>query len=100
MPSLSANDLKVGGVAAIQAVLINQPEVTISVRGKDTFVVMGISHYHYLRQCELDAALAQAQADVAQGRYKKETAKAHSERLDALLEKPVRPARARKTATA
>ena len=91
MTSLSANDLKVRGVAAIQTLLMKQPEAIISVRGKDTFVVMNIQHYHYLRECELDAALAQTKADLAQGNFLKETAKAHSARLDALAAKPVKP---------
>lgn len=29
----------------------------MSVRGKDKFVVMDMAQYHYLRECELDAAL-------------------------------------------
>lgn len=85
MSHLSANDLKTGGVAAIAAALAEQPEVIISVRGKDRFVVMDIEHYHYLRECELDAALAQSQADVAAGRFVAESAQAHVARLDAML---------------
>lgn len=85
MSHLSANDLKTGGVAAIAAALAEQPEVIISVRGKDRFVVMDVEHYHYLRECELDAALAQSQADVAAGRFVVESAQAHVERLDAML---------------
>jgi hypothetical protein len=85
MSSLSANDLKTGGVAAIEAALAGQPEAIISVRGKDRFVVMDVAHYHYLRECELDAALAQSQADVAAGRFVVESAQAHAARLDALL---------------
>lgn len=85
MSHLSANDLKTGGVAAIAAALAEQPEVIISVRGKDRFVVMDVEHYHYLRECELDAALAQSQADVAAGRFVAESAQAHVERLDAML---------------
>jgi hypothetical protein len=85
MSTLSANDLKTGGVAAIEAALSGQPEAIISVRGKDRFVVMDVAHYHYLRECELDAALAQSQADVAAGRFVAESAQAHAARLDALL---------------
>jgi hypothetical protein len=44
-----------------------------------------VAHYHYLRECELDAALAQSQADVAAGRFVVESAQAHAARLDALL---------------
>ena len=85
MSTLTANDLKTRGVAAIEATLAHQPEAVISVRGKDRFVVMEVAQYHYLRECELDAALAQSQADVAAGRYVVETAQAHMARLDALL---------------
>ena len=82
---LSANDLKTRGVAAIEALLATQPEAMISVRGKERFVVMDVAHYHYLRECELDAALAQSQADVAAGRFVDEPASAHVARLQAML---------------
>lgn len=85
MSSLTANDLKTRGVAAIESLLATQPEAMISVRGKDRFVVMEVAHYHYLRECELDAALAQSQADMTAGRYVVESAAAHMARLDALL---------------
>jgi hypothetical protein len=85
MGDLTANDIKTRGVAAIEETLAHQPEALISVRGKDRFVVMEVAQYNYLRECELDAALAQSRADEAAGRYIKETAKAHMDRLDALL---------------
>jgi PHD/YefM family antitoxin component YafN of YafNO toxin-antitoxin module len=85
MTSITANDLKTKGVAAIEAALAEQPEATVSVRGKDRFVVMDLSHYHYLRECELDAALAETRADLAAGRCVVETAAAHARRLDAEL---------------
>ena len=81
MPTLSANDLKMGGIAAIESALAGQPEAVISVRGKERFVVMEVAHYHYLRECELDAALAQSQADLAAGRFVVEPAAAHVARL-------------------
>ena len=81
MSQLSANELKVKGVSAIEAMLANQPEVIISVRGKDRFVVMDIEHYHYLRECELEAALSQSRADLAEGRFVKESPEAHVARL-------------------
>jgi hypothetical protein len=85
MLHLTANDLKVRGVAAIESALQNQTEATISVRGKDRYIVMDVAHYHYLRECELEAALAQSQADLAAGRAVQETAQAHMARLDTLL---------------
>lgn len=85
MPQLTANDLKVRGIAAIEDVLAGQTEATISVRGKDRFVVMDVAQYHYLRECELEAALAQSRADVAAGRAVTETAAEHIQRMERLL---------------
>ena len=85
MSQLTANDLKTRGVAAIEALLATQPEAMISVRGRERFVVMDMAHYHYLRECELDAALAQSQEDVAAGRFVVESAAAHMARLEAML---------------
>ena len=85
MSQLTANDLKVRGIAAIEEALTDQTEATISVRGAQRFVVMEMSHYHYLRECELEAALAQSRADVAAGKAEEESAQAHMARLDAML---------------
>lgn len=56
----------------------------VSVRGKDCFVVIGLEHYHCLRECELTAALAESQAGVAAGRFVKESVDAHMKRLTKL----------------
>lgn len=85
MQHLSANELKVRGVAAIEAALSHQPEATISVRGKDRYVVMDLSHYQYLRECELESALAEARADMAAGRAVEESAESHILRLESLM---------------
>jgi PHD/YefM family antitoxin component YafN of YafNO toxin-antitoxin module len=82
MSQISANELKTKGVAAIEAALVDHSEAIVSVRGKERFVVMDIVHYHYLRECELEAALAETRADLAAGRYIKESAEAHLARLD------------------
>lgn len=82
MPHISANDLKIKGISAIEFVLSSATEAIVSVRGKDRFVVMDIAQYHYLRECELDAALAEARADLAAGRTVQESPAAHLVRLD------------------
>ncbi|HLI17551.1 MAG TPA: hypothetical protein VKV22_04670 [Rhodanobacteraceae bacterium] len=81
MGSISANNLKTQGVSAIAEALQDAPEAMVSVRGKDRFVVMGIEHYQYLRECELTAALAESQADIAAGRFVMESVDAHMKRL-------------------
>jgi hypothetical protein len=87
MATISANDLKTKGIAAIESALAEQPEAIVSVRGKDRFVVMELAHYHYLRECELDAALAEARADLAAGRYVVESAEDHMRRIAPPLER-------------
>ena len=81
MSNLTANDLKTKGVAAIEAVLAERPEAIVSVRGKDRFVVMEIAQYHHLRECELEAALAETRGDIAAGRFVKGTPAAHVKRV-------------------
>lgn len=81
MSHLSANDLKTRGVAAIEAMLEQYSEAIVSVRGKERFVVMDIAQYHYLRECELEAALAQTRADLAAGKFVKDTPAAHVARI-------------------
>lgn len=85
MSQLTANDIKVRGIAAIEEALANQTEATISVRGTQRFVVMEMAQYHYLRECELEAALVQSRADVSAGRAIQETADAHMRRLETML---------------
>ncbi len=85
MTIISANDLKTKGVSAIESVLAMQTEAMISVRGKERYVIMDLDHYHYLRECELEAALAQTRADIAAGRTVKESAEEHLVRLKASL---------------
>jgi hypothetical protein len=84
MIQISADDLKAKGISAIESALADQLEAMISVRGTNRFVVMDISHYNYLRECELEAALAASRADLAEGRFVKESPEEHLARLDKL----------------
>jgi hypothetical protein len=54
------------------------------VRGKERYVVMEIAQYHYLRECELEAALAQTRSDISTGRFVKESPQAHIKRIKKL----------------
>lgn len=85
MSTISANDLKTKGISAIEAALAGEPEAAISVRGKERFVVMDVAHHRYLRECELEAALLQTRADLAEGRFVKESADAHLARMQTLV---------------
>ena len=74
---ITANDLKTKGIACLEESLANQPEAMITVRGKESFVVMRIDHYHYLREMELEAALYETQQDLVAGRFSQESIDDH-----------------------
>ena len=81
MGAITANDLKTRGVVAISEELVDEPEAMITVRGKKRYVVMDIKQYQYLRECELEAALLEAKADVEEGKVFVESVAAHMKRL-------------------
>jgi hypothetical protein len=76
-----ANDLKTKGIKAIEEALLDQLEAPVSVRGRVRYVVMSQEQYQYLRECELEAAIAESKADLAGGRFIKETVVQHIKRL-------------------
>jgi len=81
MSTITANQLKTKGVSAIQENLSEDQELVITVRGKEKFVVMGMKHYNYLRECELDAALHQARIDYQDGNFITENVEDHIKRI-------------------
>ncbi len=81
MSPISANDLKTRGVGAIDEALQEQPEAAVTVRGEVRYVVMSKEQYQYLRECELEAALAESRADLDAGRFVKETVAQHLRRI-------------------
>lgn len=86
MARITANDLKTRGIAAIEASLAGgRTEAVVSVRGAERFVVMEMAHYQHLRECELEAALAESRADIAAGRFVIESPAEHVARLKAMI---------------
>jgi hypothetical protein len=81
MGIVAANDLKTKGIKAIEDALVGQLEASVSVRGQVKYVVMSQQQYQYLRECELEAALAESKSDLAAGRFVKETVAEHIELL-------------------
>ena len=81
MNTISANDLKTKGVSAIEKALADQPEASVTVRGQLKYVVMSREQYAHLRECELEAALAESKADLDAGRFVKESVEQHIKRL-------------------
>lgn len=84
MNIISANDLKTKGVKAIEDALAVQLEAPVTVRGQTKYVVMSQAQYQHLRECELEAALAESRADIEAGRFVKESVAQHIQRINVL----------------
>lgn len=84
MGAVVANDLKTKGIKAIEEALTGQLEAPVSVRGQVKYVVMSQQQYQYLRECELEAALAESKVNLSNGRFVKETVLDHIQRLKQL----------------
>lgn len=54
------------------------------MRGQAKYVVMGQEQYAHLRECELEAALAESKVDLDAGRFVKESVEQHLKRLSKL----------------
>lgn len=79
--TLTANELKIGGVSALESIVANGLEAVITVHGKNTYVVLSNEKYNRLRECELAVALSEAEADVAAGRYHEDSVEDHLNRI-------------------
>ena len=78
---LTANELKTKGVSRLEEVTSAGEEAIISVRGKHRFVVVSIEQYNHLRECELEAAIAETERDLVNGNTIQESIGDHIKRL-------------------
>ncbi|NTS75444.1 hypothetical protein HR060_01080 [Catenovulum sp. SM1970] len=71
MISVTANELKKGGVTALEKAMQSDADhqVAIDVRGKAKYMVLDINEYHAFREYELDKAIKEAEADYADGKF-------------------------------
>ena len=85
MNAITANELKIRGISAVEDQLENEDEVIISVRGKDRYVVMSLEKFASLREFELDMAVKEARVDYEAGNTVTESVEDHIKRVtDAL----------------
>lgn len=78
---ITANELKTKGVSRLEELTSAGEEAIISVRGKNRFVVVSIEQYNHLRECELEAAVAEAKNDLASGNTVRESVEDHIKRI-------------------
>lgn len=84
---ITANELKIKGIKAIEDGLKVNKELGITVRGKTKYVAMTIEQYEYMRQLELDYAYEQVMKDVDQKNYVIETPEEHIDRVWSQIKK-------------
>ncbi|BCD61465.1 HigA protein [Nitratiruptor sp. YY08-26] len=76
---ISANDLKVKGIKAIEAELKKKPEAIITFRGKPKYIVLPLEEYE--RAKKLDKRYIEFLEERALGKVKEVTAKEHIQEL-------------------
>jgi len=81
MSSITANELKTKGVSVVEDALRSDDEAVITVRGKETYVIIDIDKYSKFREYELESALQETRADIAAGRVIRETVDDHMKRV-------------------
>lgn len=78
---ITANDIKIKGVKAIEDGLSKDDRLSVSVRGKIKYVILKADDYEHLRLAELEMAYKETISDIKKGKFKIETADQHLERL-------------------
>ncbi len=66
---ITANEIKKRGVCVFDEILEKWDKVTISLRGKEKYVVMDIKRYNELRTKEIDLAYKEVMEDYANGDF-------------------------------
>ena len=78
---ITANDLKVQGISAIDDLVAQNEGVIITVRGKEKYVVLSIEEYNQLRMYELEMAIIEAKKDIADGKVLSNSIEEHLGRV-------------------
>ena len=78
---ITANDLKVKRITAIDEIVTSSTEVIITVRGRQKYVILPIDEYNQLREFELDAAIQESKRDIKEGKFYTGTIEEHLKRV-------------------
>ena len=74
---ITAQELKTKGVSALKEKSKKFNETFITFHGEKSFAVLTMDQYNYLRECELEAALKESEADLADGKFGIKTVESH-----------------------
>lgn len=78
---ITANDLKVKGISAIDELVNDNYGVVITVRGIEKYVILPIEEYNQLREFELEAAIQESRKEIAEGKYFTGSIEEHMKRI-------------------
>ncbi len=78
---ITANDLKVRGITAIDELVSDNNGVVITVRGIEKYVILSIAEYNQLRELELDAAILESKNEIAAGMFYSGSIEDHLKRV-------------------
>ncbi len=78
---ITANELKIKGISAIENAVKNNNEAVITVRGKQKFIIISVESYNQLREKELEIAVMEAKGDLESGKFFIESVQDHIKRL-------------------
>ena len=78
---ITANDLKVKGVSAIDELISDNIGVVITVRGREKYVILPIEEYNQLREYELEIAIQESKKDIDDGKYYSGSIEEHLNRI-------------------
>jgi len=78
---ITANELKIKGIAAIEKAIQEGNEAIITVHGKQKFIIISLEDYNQLHEKELTAAVIEAKDDLENGRFYIESVQEHMNRL-------------------
>lgn len=75
--TITAQELKTKGMSTLHEKTQKYSETFITIHGEKSFVVLTMDQYNYLRECELEAAFKESEADVAKGKFAIKTVEDH-----------------------
>ena len=78
---VTANQLKTRGIAALDSAAAETGEATVTMRGKQKYIVLTVKEYNRLRECELNTAVEESKKAIRDGRYTEESVEDHISRI-------------------
>jgi len=78
---ITANDLKIKGISAIDEIVNDNNGVVITVRGVEKYIILPIEEYNQLREMELDYAIQESKKEIEEGKFYSGSIEEHLKRV-------------------